>query len=251
MALSGKGRRSGLWLVPAMAAVVLAAVGCGKDYINFRPVGFPEAAASGWVDGGLFRLPPGEGTVALSVETRGVTENQKNGPAERSLEVSFRLGNRGKETFSLNPAEAKVIDDDGRTVGGAKAYVGQNPTGTLAVPGGGRENGRLVFPLPQGVQFDSIGSVKLVLPYRFGDKSYQATAKFVRFEDVYYEPYGTPYYYPYYYPPYYGPYYPYYYPYGYSYGYPFDYPYYGGSFRFRGEHREHGGRGFSGDGRRR
>jgi hypothetical protein len=229
-----------------MATLAWAALGCGNDYIRFRPVGFPEAAASGWVEGGLFRLPPGVGSVALSVEARGVTEKPKDGPAERSLDVSFRLQNRSKATFTLDPAEAKVIDDDGHTILGAKAYTVKNPTGALAVPGGGREDGRLVFPLPQEVRFDRIGSVKLVLAYKFGDTAYQATAKFVRSEDAYYYgPYDAPYYYPYFYPYYYGP---YYYPYGYPYGYPFDYPYYDGRFRFRGERHERGGHGFPGGG---
>jgi len=236
-------RRPGRWLMLAAPLVAMLAAGCGKEYVNFRPAESAETAASGWVGQGLFRLPPGVATVALSVEARGVIEKPKDGPKEESFQATFRAQNRGQETFTLDPAAAKLIDDDGRTLAGAKAYVGKNPTGALAIPGGGREEGVLVFPFPPGVRFDSIGSVKLVLPYRFGDKPFEATAKFVRIEEGYYDSYGGPPY-PTYYPYYYSPYYygPYYYPYGYPYGYPYDYGFYGGSFRFRGEHRGYGGR---------
>jgi len=199
-----------------LGALVLVVAGCGPEYIYFRPAENPEGASPGWVAQGKYDLPPGTQSAEVEISARGVIEKEKNGEGnKRILEVRFSVRNRGAAPWTLEPATVRVIDDEGRVIVGARAYRDKNPVGTLMTGGGMRTTFLLVFDMPNEISFKAIGSLRVVWPYKYGDKAFVVNTKFVRIEEVtYYYPdyYGYPYGpYPYG-PPYYGPYGPYAYP---------------------------------------
>jgi hypothetical protein len=206
-----------------LATLALAMEGCGPEYIYFRPAENPEASSPGWVAQGKYGLPPGAPSVQVEISARGVVEKQKKAEEKRMLEVRFSVRNRGPVPWTLDPATAKIVDDEGRTTVGARAYQDKNAVGATTLGGGTRGTFLLVFDMPANVRFEAIGSLRVIWPYRCGDRAFEAETKFIRIEEVaYYYPdyYPYPYYAPYPYPPY-GPYYygpgyydPWYGPYG-------------------------------------
>ena len=197
------------------ALLMLLASGCDREYVYFRPAQDAQGASPGWVAQGKYRVPPQEGAVDVSLSARGTVESEKHEAEHRILEVRFDVRNHGSATWSLDPAAARIIDDDGRQVTGAAAYHDKSGLGQVSVAGGARETFRLAFDLPENVRFQSIGSVRVIWPYRYADKTYESQTKFIRIEEVTYY-YPDDYYYGYYgpvYGPYYGgpPYPPYYY----------------------------------------
>ena len=206
-----------------LAFLTLAMEGCGPEYIYFRPAQYPEASSPGWVAQGKYDLPPGTPSAQVEISARGVIEKQKKAEEKQMLEVRFSVRNRGPAPWTLDPATAKVVDDEGRTIIGARVYQDKNQVGATTLGGGTNATFLLVFDMPPGVRFEAIGSLRVFWPYRYGDKAFQADTKFIRIEEVtYYYPdyYPYPYYAPYPYPPY-GPYYygpgyydPWYGPYG-------------------------------------
>jgi hypothetical protein len=202
--------RAARWcFLPAILA--LAAAGCGKEYVYFRPAENPQGASPGWVAQGKYRIPPTEGAVEVALSARGTVETDKGHAERSSLEVKFDVRNRGASAWSLDAAAAKIIDDDGRQVAGARAYSGKTQTGQIAIAGGARETFYLTFDLPENVQFESLGSLRVIWPYRYGEAAFEGQTKFIRIEEVtyYYPDYPGYYYGPYYgyypLPPYYGP----------------------------------------------
>jgi len=189
--------------------VLALAAGCGPEYIHFRPAESPEAASSGWLAKGTFQVPPGLRVVAVDLAMRGTTGESDRGVAYEALHVRLEADNHGSADFSLDPATVRVIDDDGRTQVGAEAYRGKTRLAAIHLHPGDSEVYELIFDLPAGTRFERLGSVRLVWPYRYGDKAFEATAKFIKVDEVYYyTPYrADPYYY---YGPYYDPWYPYY-----------------------------------------
>jgi len=215
-----------------LGAFALLAAGCGPEYVYFRPAQNPEGASPGWVAQGKYNLPPGTQSVEAEISVRGVIEKQKNAEPRRLLEVRFTARNRGPSPWTLDPATVKVIDDEGRATVGARAYLNKESVGTITVGGGNRTAFLLVFVMPPNMRFESIGSLRVIWPYRYADKPYEVATKFVRIEEVAY--YYPDYYYGYpYYPPSYGPYpYPPFGPYYYD---PWYYdPWYGPYYGYRG-----------------
>jgi len=200
-----------------LASLALAVAGCGREYVYFRPAENPQGASPGWVAQGRYRVPPGEGAVEVSLSARGMVEAEKGEDSRRTLEVRFAVRNQGQATWSLDPAQTKIVDDDGRQVAGARAWQGRSRMGAILIAGGASEAFSLTFDLPEEARFESLGSLRVAWPYRYGDKPYEGSTKFIRIEEVtyYYPDYYGPYYGPYFYGPYYGPYYapPYWRPY--------------------------------------
>ena len=206
------GRRA--WRLAGVAAIAVLAAGCGKEYVHFRPAESPEAASAGWIAKGKFRVPPDARTVSVELSVRGTTDENERGVRYEALHVRLNARNAGQETFTLDPAAVKLAADEGRTQVGAEAYRGKNRGGLVNVAAGTGADYELVFDLPAGARFERLGSVRLIWPYRYGDKAYEAAAKFIKIDEVYYyTPYRyDPYYYygsPYWYGPrYYDPWYP-------------------------------------------
>jgi hypothetical protein len=197
-----------------LGAFALLAAGCGPEYVYFRPAENPQGASPGWVAQGRYLLPPDTQAVSVDLSVRGVIEKKKKAEETRSLEVRFAVRNRGPQPWTLDPATAKIIDDEGRVTAGARAYQDKSLIGVIAVPGAAQTTFLLVFTLPANIRFEELGSLRVVWPSRYGDKAIEGNTKFIRIEEVTY--YSPDYYYPYYYGPYpypYGP-YPYPYPYG-------------------------------------
>ncbi|MCX5677094.1 MAG: hypothetical protein NTX87_19065 [Planctomycetota bacterium] len=224
-----------------LGALALAASGCGPEYIYFRPAENPQGASPGWIAQGKYNLPPDTQSAEVEISARGVIEKPKKAEERRMMEVRFSVRNRGPAPWTLEPATVRIIDDEDRVMVGARAYRDKNPVGTLSVGQGTQATFLLVFDMPAGANFEAIGSLHIIWPYKYGDKAFTVNTKFVRIEEVtYYYPdyYGYPYYPPYYgpypYGPYgpYSPYGPYYYdPWLYGPG-PYGYPGYG-------RHRHH------------
>jgi len=182
-------------------ALLLAAAGCGgANYTYFRPAGDYQAAGSDWIAQRAYRLPPDAGTVTVEIAARGRTAANEKGVTYESLNVRFRIENRGEAAFTLKPAAVRLLDDEGRRMTGAEAYAGRDRTEAITVAGGADATYELVFDLPGGTELKNLGSVRLEWPYQVGDTPDTVTTKFLRIEDVYY-----------YTPGYYYPYHPYYY----------------------------------------
>ena len=205
--------RGRAWRLVGVAALVALAAGCGQEYVHFRPAESPEAASSGWIAKGTFQVPPDLRVVKVELSVRGATGENDRGVRYEALHIRFKADNEGGATFILDPAAVKVIDDEGRTRVGAEAYRGKSRLAQITLAAGEDEVYELVFDLPGGTRFEHLGSVRFVWPYRYGDKAYEAAAKFLKVDEVYYyapyryDPYyfyGPPYWYgPYYYDPWY------------------------------------------------
>jgi len=193
----------------ALLGLALAAAGCGPTYVYFRPVEGAQAAGPGWVARGEYRVPPEMPYVNVSLSARGTIGKNPRGVEFEQVNVQVAVVNRAPQPWLLNPAEVKLVDDDGRAVTGAEAYRGRNRVQEIQVPPGAGDRLELVIELPPPIRFSSMGSFVLIWPYRYGDKMYESRAKFLKIEQVNY-----------YYPDSY-----YYYPYGYSYPYPYPYSY--------------------------
>lgn len=182
-------------------ALVLATVaaGCGgTNFTYFRPAGDYQAAGSGWIAKRTYTLPPDTGKVTVEIAARGRTATNEKGVEYESLNVRFRVENRGEAAFTLKPGAVRLLDDEGRQIRGAEAYAGRNRTGAITVAGGTDAAYELVFDLPGGIELKNLGSIRVQWPYQAGETEDTVTTKFLRIEDVYYY---TPAYYPY--PPYY------------------------------------------------
>jgi hypothetical protein len=215
-----------------LGALALSATGCGPEYVYFRPAENPQAASPGWIAQGRYNLPPGTMSVAAEISARGIIEKQKHEEERRTMEVRFSVRNRGPAPWTLDPATVKIVDDEGRATVGVRAYLNKTPVGPVTVGGGARATFTLVFDVPADVRFESLGSLRVIWPYRYGDSALEVSTKFVRIEEV-------TYYYPdyYYYPPYYGPYpYP---PYGPYYQDPWYYDPWYGPYGYRGGRHRH------------
>jgi len=201
MLRSGPITRTAAVLALALAAT---AAGCGGTrFTHFRPAGDYQAAGTGWVAKRIYTLPPETGQVKVEIAARGRTATNDKGVEYESLNVRFRIANRGEAAFTLKPADVRLLDDEGHRVQGAEGYAGRDRTGAITVAGGADATYELVFDLPTGTDLKNLGSVRIQWPYQVGDTRDTVTTKFLRIEDVYY--YTPGYYYPYH------PYYPYYY----------------------------------------
>jgi hypothetical protein len=230
-------RASGYTLL--LATLALVASGCGPEYVYFRPAENPQGASPGWIAQGKYNVPPDTQSAEVEISVRGVIEQHKKAEEKRMMEVRFSVRNRGPAPWTLEPATVRIIDDEDRVMVGARAYRDKNPVGTLSVGGGMQATFLLMFDMPAGADFEAIGSLRVIWPYKYGDKAFAVNTKFVRIEEVTYYypdyygypygpyPYGPPYYGSYYGPYPYPPYGPYYYaPWSYGPG-PYGYPGYG------------------------
>lgn len=189
-----------------LAAAALAGAGCGgPTYVYFRPAENVRGAGAGWVAKAVYDLPPESRQVAVEVSARGTVETPEGGTTRERLSVLLAVRNRGEASFALDPAQVRLLDDEGRELAGAQAYAGRNRTGAIAIAGGAEAAYELVFDLPATIRFDRLGSVRIAWPYRYGDKAYEGATKFICIDEVNYY-YPTPYYYdPWYGDPWYGP----------------------------------------------
>ncbi len=194
----------------AVGLLAAGAVGCkGRDYVYFRPARDPQGAPRDWVARGETQLPPESGAVELNVAARGVIEEEEGRVPEESVEVRMHVANRGPETFVLDPADARLIDDEGVEGTGAWVEKGDEKGGPIVVGPGEKARYTLRLDLPPGTRFENIGSFRVRWPYRYGADSHTAETKFIKIEEVeYYYPYDRHYYY---YDPWYYPYHPHYY----------------------------------------
>jgi len=194
-------QRHGVGMAAVLAAGLLAA-GCGGvSWTHFRPAGESQAAGAGWVAQRTYRLPPGEAKVEVRLAARGRTDTNEKGVQYDALHVRLAIRNRSEHGFALTPKAARLLDDEGHTITGAEAYAGRSRTGAITVAGGAEATYELVFDLPAETRLADLGSVRLRLPYRWGEKRHEVAAKFLRIEEVYY--YRPGYYHPYYYDPWY------------------------------------------------
>jgi hypothetical protein len=194
--------------------------------INFTPAMTTEAIAAGETAVGTYQVPPGIGTVTVSIGAYGVKATTETGQPARYVYVRLKINNQGSMLFRVDPTMARLMDDKGRRVSGADLYAGQTRLSSTTVSPSGRDDVQLGFVLPPMIRFSTIGSFTLIWPYTYGDKRYEGRTKFIRIERVNY--YYPDYYYPY------GYYHPYPYYYGPWYSGPGYYGYWGG-----GRHRHH------------
>lgn len=207
-ALRGRRWRAAGLLV--MFAAALAATGCASgQYVYFRPAGEYQGAGANWVAKRVYGLPPGTREVKVQIAARGRSEENERGVMYDTLHVRLEIENGGKSAFTLDPAAVKLLDDEERAVEGAEAYAGRNRTGTITIAAGAGAAYELVLDLPADARLQDIGSLRLAWPYRYGDKVYEVTTKFIKIDQVnYYYPDYHPAYYrydPWYYDPWYGP----------------------------------------------
>ncbi len=207
-------------LVLAAVLSVAGAAGCGGPrYVYFRPARETHRPVDDYAPEGEEKLPPEAGDIDVGVAARGVVRGKKDEVPEESVHVHLDVANRGAEPFVLEPAGARLIDDEGNERAGARLENAAEDGAPLALPPGKKAKYTLAFDLPRGTQFESIGSFRVRWPYRYGDRGYTAETKFIKIEEVEYDYYPGPYY-----GPYYGPYH-YYHP-SYYWHYPYHYPYY-------------------------
>lgn len=195
----------------ALAAVVTG--GCGRtEYVAFRPAVAPVPAAPEWIAEGHIQVPPESPAVDVGLSGRGVIDEHKSGALEQRFLVRMQVTNHGDKPFQLAPGAASLLDDDGREAVGAEVESGGPRSGTLEVAPGRTATYELIMNLPSGARFETVGSLRLRWPYRYGDADHKAETKFLKIEQVhyyrpgYYDPWYYPYYGPYYYPYYYGEY---------------------------------------------
>ena len=203
------GRRWPAVLLVTLAAA-LAATGCSSArYTYFRPAGEYEGAGANWVAKRVYGLPPGTREAKVQIAARGRSNENERGVAFDTLHVRLEIENGGQAAFTLDPADIRLLDDEGRAVEGAEAYAGRNRTGTITIAGGAGAAYDLVLDLPGSARLQDVGSLRLAWPYRYGDKAYEVTTKFIKIDQVnYYYPYQYPpypYYDPWLHDPWYGP----------------------------------------------
>jgi len=199
------------WGAAVLAAIVAA--GCaGPNYVYFRPAPPSEVTSPTWVTKGAPNPSAGSGFLDVNLSARGVVSERKDQAPQEALEVELSVGNRGGETFRLDPGQVRLMDDEGKAITGAEVAAGTPATGPIELAAGQKGTFTLVLQLPQGDRFEDIGSLRLIWPYRYGDAPYEAETKFIKVEQVnhyypsYYDPWYDPWYGPAYYPYPYGPY---------------------------------------------
>ena len=194
----------------AIHALAAAATGgCGRtQYVAFRPAVAPVPAPPEWTAEGRLQVPPESAAVDVGLSARGVIDQRKSGASEQRLLVRMRMTNHGDQPFRVDPGAVSLADDDGREAAGAEVDSGGPRSGPIQVGPGQTAAYELILNLPSGARFETIGSLRLRWPYRYGDIARKAETKFLKIEEVhYYRPdYCDPWYYPYY-DPYYYPYY--------------------------------------------
>ncbi len=180
------------------------ASGCAKSDVYFRPAQAPRAAGGGWGAKAQYALPDPEQNITVEVAARGtITEREDQIDLQR-IRVRFEIQNTSPQAFTLQADQAHIVDDEGRTVTEPN-FAGENvTTDAVVVPPEGKIDADLIFKLPPEIRFDTLGSFRLVWPYRVGEKAHTLETKFIKVEEVVYQ---SPYYYDPYYPPYaYSPY---------------------------------------------
>ena len=184
------------WLgILGVAAVLLAAPAAGAAYepgtatsdqgntptlLNFTPAMTDEATASGETAVGTYQVPPGIGTVTVSIGAYGVRTTTETGQPARYMYVRLRINNQGSMLFTVDPTMARLMDDKGRRVSGADLYAGQTRLSSTTVSPSGRDDVQLGFVLPPEARFSDIQSMTVEWPYTYGTQSHVATAKFVK-----------------------------------------------------------------------
>jgi len=148
--------------------------------INFTPAMTTEAIAAGETAVGTYQVPPGIGTVTVSIGAYGVKATTETGQPARYVYVRLKINNQGSMLFRVDPTMARLMDDNGRRVSGADLYAGQTRLSSTTVSPSGRDDVQLGFVLPSEAEFADIQSMTVEWPYTYGTQSHVATAKFVK-----------------------------------------------------------------------
>ena len=195
---------SRLALAAGWAALAAVLGGCAEtQYVHFRPVSTPAGDVPEPFARGTFRLPPGREVVAVEVAARGVIEKTSGGELRETVRVRLAMDNRGDEDFVMDPAKVRLVDDEGRAQIGATVEPGARPAreahrgevrqNRIFLHGHGAGDYALVFDLPAGARFETLGSFRFIGSYEYGGEVYEAEVKFVKVDVVYrYERYPYP-----------------------------------------------------------
>jgi hypothetical protein len=149
------------------------------QYVYFDPAASPTPAASGWVSGGRYNLPPDIGGATVDATAFGSIMKDSSGNPSVAFVVRLAIVNNGQESMLIDPASVRLVDRAGRMIVGARAFSGQNRVTEDTIGPGGKETLQLEFPLPASVDLKTLEIEDVDLPYLYGQSPYVTQLKFV------------------------------------------------------------------------
>ena len=175
-------RHVALGLVAAALGLVSLPIGqaMASDTIRFSPVAPAATAASGWLGNGQYSLPPGIGAVTMSVSAIGGTATDAGGQQVQAFDITLTVGNRGDQSLSLDPADARLADSRGRLLVGGTAFSGSTVASAITIAPGGRDKLQLVFYLPASSRLADLSTASIHWPYSYANEMYAVNLEFTQ-----------------------------------------------------------------------